>query len=83
MANKISKQFKTGITTPNIKVSFLLLVVTHTCPMHCRFVSPFEADKEMIVNRFVAAGISDAIKNAQGITEKTENSFKELYFFFF
>ena len=36
------------------------------------------SDKEMIVNRFRAAGISEAIEDAQDITEKMENPFKEL-----
>ena len=40
-----------------------------------------KADKEMIVNRFRAVGISEAIENSQNITKKVENSFKEFQFF--
>ena len=35
------------------------------------------ADKEIIVNGFRAAGKSEAFANAQDITEKVESSFKE------
>ena len=49
--------------------------------MHLRFLSPLKADQEMIVKGFRAAGISEVIENAQDITEKVENFFKELYLF--
>ena len=39
-----------------------------------------KADKEMIVNGFTDAGISEGIKNAQNIMEKVANSFKEFFF---
>ena len=49
--------------------------------MDCRLYRHLEADKEMIVNGFRAAGISEAITNAQDITEKVENSIKEFQSF--
>ena len=36
-----------------------------------------KADKEMIVNGYRAAGISEAIENVYDITQKTENYFKK------
>ena len=45
-------------------------------------VHHLKADKEMIVNGCRTAGISEAITNGQTITEKVENPFKELWFFY-
>ena len=82
MSNEISKQFKIGIVTvpPDIKVFLLLLVVIKY--LHAKWIVDLyhhlKADKEMIVNKFRAAGTSEAINNAQEITEKGKNPFKEL-----
>ena len=79
MANEISKQLKEGTAPPDVKVSLKLSVIK---PLHAKWVVDLhhhlKADKEMIVNGFRAAGISEAIENAQTITEKVENPFKEL-----
>ena len=66
IANKFSKQLKKGTTPPKVKV-FLHLLVRR--PFHAKWIVDLyhhlKADKEMIVNRFWAAKISETIKNAQ------------------
>ena len=83
-ANKISKQLKKDIAPPDVKVSLRLSVIK---PLHAKWIVDLyhhlKADKEMIVNGFRTAGIFEAIENAQVITEKVENPFKELQFFKF
>ena len=79
MKFQISKQLKKGIAPPDVKVSLLLSVIK---PLYAKWIVDLydhvKADKEMIVKRFRAAGISETIENAQDITEKVGNPFKEL-----
>ena len=72
MAKEIPKQIKEGIASPDVKVSLKLSVIK---PLHAKWIVDFhhqlKADKEMILNWFRAARISEAIENM-------ENPFKEL-----
>ena len=65
-----------------MKICLLLLVIK---PLHAKWIVDLyhhlKADKEIIDNRLNdnrAAGISEAIKNTQHMTEKVESPFKEL-----
>ena len=40
----------------------------------------FKDDKEMAINGFISAGITEAIENAKDMVEKVENPFKEVWF---
>ena len=79
IANKFSKQLKKGTTPPKVKVFLHLLVIR---PFHAKWIVDLyhhlKADKEMIVNRFRAAKISETIKNAQDITYKVEYRFRDM-----
>ena len=79
MTNEISKQIKRGIAPPDVKVSLNLSVIK---PLHAKWIVDLhhylKAEEAMILSRFRAAGISEAIENAKSITEKVENPFKEL-----
>ena len=78
----IVRLLKKGIAPAEVKVSLLLSVIKS---LHAKWIVDLyhhlKGDKEMIVNDFRAAGISEAIENAQDITKKVENRFKELSFF--
>ena len=79
MANGISKELKKGIAPPDVNVSPLLLVIKS---LHAKWTVQLyhhlKADKKMIVNGLMAAGIFEDIENAHDVTEKEENRFKEL-----
>ena len=83
MANEIAKQLKKCVAPPDVKVFLLLSVIR---PLHAKWMEDLyyhlKTDKEVIVNGFRAAEISEAIGIAQDITEKVGNPFIETLDFF-
>ena len=79
IANAISMQLEKCTELPEVKVSLKLSVIK---PMHVKKIENLRyhlrSDKEMIVSGFKIVEISEAIENTQTITEKVENSLKEL-----
>ena len=71
--------FKKGIASSDVKVSLLLSVIKL---MHAKWIVDLyhhlKTDKEIIVNGFKGVGISEAIENAQDITQKVNSSFLRL-----
>ena len=73
----MSKQFREPAA--DAKVSLKLSVIK---PLHAKWIvdlySTLEDDKEMAINDFRSAGITEAIENANNMVEKIENPFKEV-----
>ena len=71
IANKILKQLKKGLVSPEVKISLLLSVIK---ALHAKWIiglyHQLKADKELIVNGFRVAEMSETIKNPQDITDK-------------
>ena len=77
LANEVSKQFREPAA--DVKVSLKLSVIK---PLHAKLIvdlyNTLEDDKEMAINGFRSAGITEAIENAKVMVEKIENPFKEV-----
>ena len=63
----------------NVKVSLKLSVVKSR---HAKWIvdlyNTLKGDKEMAINGFRGAGITESIDNAKDMVEKVENPFKEV-----
>ena len=67
---------RSGKAAADVKVSLKLTVIK---PLHAKWIvdlhNTLKDDKEMAINVFRSAGITD--ENAKGIVEKVKNHFKE------
>ena len=79
LANEVLKQLRAGKTAADVKVSLKLSVIK---PLHAKWIvnlyNTLKDDKEMAMNGFRGAGITEAIENAKDMVEKVENTFKEV-----
>ena len=71
-------QLRDGIDPIDVKISSK---ISDLKPLHASWIVDLyrylEEEKQMIKNGFQAAGISEAVNNAQEIFEKIENPFRE------
>ena len=74
----MSKQLRAAKAVANIKVSLKLSVIK---PLYAKWIVDLHItlkdDKEMAINGFRSAGVTEAIENAKDMVEKVENPFKE------
>ena len=73
----MSKQLRAGKEVANIKVSLKLSVIK---PLHAKWIvdryNTLKDYKEMAINGFRSAGITEAIENAKDMVENVENPFQ-------
>ena len=78
LANETLKQQR-GKATADVKVSLKLSVIK---PLHAKWIvdlyNTLKDDKELAINVFRSAGITEVIENAKDIVEKVQNPFKEV-----
>ena len=79
LANEVLKQLRAGKAAADVQVSLKLSVIK---PLHAKWIADLcntlKDDKEMAINGFRNAVITEAIENAKDIVEKVENPFKEV-----
>ena len=67
---------RSGKAAADVKVSLKLTVIK---PLHAKWIvdlhNTLKDDKEMAINVFRSAGITEAFKNAKDMVEKNENPF--------
>ena len=77
-SDEVSIQLRRGIDPSDIKISSKL---SDLKPLHGSWIvdlyKHLSENKEMIINGFDSAGISEAVKTASTILEKVENPFRE------
>ena len=71
---------RAGKAVADVKVSLKLSVIK---PLHAECITDLcnilKDEKEMAINGFRSAGITEAIENAKNMVEKVENTFKEVW----
>ena len=74
--NHASNQLKRGVAPGNVRV---LLKNSDLKPLHVRFVTYeyLKQQKGSILNKFDKAGITEAVKSANEVFMRSENSFTE------
>ena len=79
LTNEVPQQFRAGKTAGNVKVCLKLSVIK---PLHAKWIvdlyNTLKDDKEMAINGFRSAGITEAIENSKYMVEKVENPFEEV-----
>ena len=75
----MSKQLRAGKAAADVRVSLKISVIR---PLHAKWIvdlyNTHKDDKEMAINGFRSAGITEAIENVKDMVEKVENPFKEV-----
>ena len=75
----MSKQLGAGKAAEDVKVSLKLSIIKL---LHVKLIvhlyNSLKDDKEVTINSFRSAGITEAIENVKDMVEKFENSFKEV-----
>ena len=75
----MSKQLRAGKAAADVKVSLKLSIIKS---LHEKWIvdlqNALKDDREMAINGFRSAGITEAIDNAKDMAEKVENPFKEV-----
>ena len=75
----MSKQLRAGKAAADVKVSLKLSIIK---PLHEKWIvdlqNALKDDREMAINGFRSAGITEAIENPKDMAEKVENPFKEV-----
>ena len=75
----MSKQLGAGKAAEDVKVSLKLSIIKL---LHVKLIvhlyNSLKDDKEVTINGFRSAGITEAIENVKDMVEKFENSFKEV-----
>ena len=75
----MSKQLRAGKAAADVKVSLKLSIIKS---LHEKWIvdlqNALKDDREMAINGFRSAGITEAIENAKDMAEKVENPFKEV-----
>ena len=79
LTNEVPQQFRAGKTAGNVKVCLKLSVIKS---LHAKWIvdlyNTLKDDKEMAINGFRSAGITEAIENSKYMVEKVENPFEEV-----
>ena len=72
----MSKQLRAGKTDGDVKASLKLSLIK---PLYATWIfdlyNTLKNDREMAINVFRSAGITEAFKNAKDMVEKNENPF--------
>ena len=76
----MSKQLRAGKADGDVKVS---LKLSRIKPLHAKCIldleNTLEDDREMAINGFRSAGITEVLENAKDMVEKNGNTFKEVW----